>query len=65
MKYFEKEFIIILLDIFLDIYFLTDDGQLFFLLHCMYFFIRSYREFSPEHPNIKRNNKKFILIEKN
>jgi hypothetical protein len=39
MKYFEKDFIIILFDIFFDIYFLTDDSQLlFFKLHSIYFF---------------------------
>jgi hypothetical protein len=54
MKYFEKDFIIILFDIFFDIYFLTDDSQLlFFKLHSIYFFIRSYKESSSEYSCIK------------
>jgi hypothetical protein len=37
-------------DIFFDIYFLTDDSQLFFFkLHSIYFFIRSYKESSSEY----------------
>jgi hypothetical protein len=66
MKKFEKHFIIILFDIFFDIYFLTDDSQLFFFkLYSIYFFIRSYKEFSSEYSYIKRKNKKCILNEKN
>jgi hypothetical protein len=66
MKWFEKHFIIILFDIFFDIYFLTDDSQLFFFkLHSIYFFIRSYKESSSEYSYIKRKNKKSILNEKN
>jgi hypothetical protein len=65
MKWFEKHFIIILFDNFFDIYFLTDDSQLFFLkLRSIYFFIRSYKE-SSEYSYIKRINKKCILNEKN
>jgi hypothetical protein len=65
MKWFEKHFIIILFDIFFDIYFLTDDSQLFFFkLHSIYFFIRSYKESSSEYSYIKRKNKKSILNEK-
>jgi hypothetical protein len=66
MKYFEKHFIIILFDIFFDIYFLTDDSQLFFFkLHSIYFFIRSYKESSFEYSYIKRKTKKPILNDKN
>jgi hypothetical protein len=57
---------IIVFDIFFDIYFVTDDSQLFFFkLHSTYFFIRSYKESSSEYSYIKRKNKKRILIEKN
>jgi hypothetical protein len=39
MKQFEKHFIIILFDIFFDIYFLTDDSQLFFqITHYIFFY---------------------------
>jgi hypothetical protein len=66
MKQFEKHFIIILFDIFFDIYFLTDNSQLFFFLMTLYiFFIRSYKESSSEYSYIKRKNKKCILIEIN
>jgi hypothetical protein len=65
MKYFEKRFIIILFDIFFDIYFLTDDSQLFFSNYSIYFFIRSYKKSSSGYSYIKRKNKKCILNEKN
>jgi hypothetical protein len=39
MKQFEKHFIIILFDIFFDIYFLTDDSQLFFLNYTLNIFL--------------------------
>jgi hypothetical protein len=39
MKEFEKHFIIILFDIFFDIYFLTDDSQLFFSNYIIYIFL--------------------------
>jgi hypothetical protein len=66
MKLLEKHYIIILFQNFFDIYFLTDDSQLFFFkLHSIYFFIRSYKESSSEYSYIKRKNKKRILIEEN
>jgi hypothetical protein len=66
MKLLEKHYIIILFQKFFDIYFLTDDSQLFFFkLHSIYFFIRSYKESSSEYSYIKRKNKKRILIEEN
>jgi hypothetical protein len=58
MKQFEKHFITILFDIFFDIYFLTDDSQLFFFkLHSIYFLFVLIKNLLLNIPTLKEKTK--------